>query len=694
MKRFKTLPACIVLMMFILSIFLITGCSSDDETGHRLSDDSGSIATPVTFTFPANGATGVQANTKISTTFSEAMDPLTITNQTFTIKQGATSIPGAVTYAGVTAVFIPAGNLSASTTYTATMTTGVRDLAGKALVTNYVWSFTTGAGTDITTPTLTFIVPAYGTTGVAVNSAMTATFSEPMDPLSITNQTFTLKQGATVIPCVVTYSGVTALFKPVSNLAVGTAYTATITNGVMDLAGNPLIRNYVWNFTTGTSTDSTAPMLTLFVPAHAATGVDTDRKISATFSEAMNPLTITNKTFTLKQGTTAIPGIVTYSGLSAVFTPASNLAASTNYTATMTTGAEDLAGNALAVKKVWSFTTGVAPDTTAPTVTLTVPAATATGVALSRKVQATFSEPMDPFMFTNMTFTLTDGVEPVEGTVSYVGLVATFTPTSNLAANTTYHATMTTGVEDMSCNPLASNYEWSFTTVAALPPGPLPVDLGTAENFAILAKSGITTTGATTITGNIGVSPVAHTAMTGFGEAMDASHQFSTSPLVNGRLYAADYAFPTPAIMTAAVNDMETAYVDAAARPAGVGPNLNLGGGTIAGQTLAPGTYTWDSHVTITTNLTLNGGPDDVWIFQITGTLNMSPNMNVVLTGGAQAKNVFWQVASDVTLRTGSHFEGILLAKTKIAMNAGASIDGRLSTQTAVSLNANTVTQP
>jgi hypothetical protein len=147
-------------------------------------------------------------------------------------------------------------------------------------------------------------------------------------------------------------------------------------------------------------------------------------------------------------------------------------------------------------------------------------------------------------------------------------------------------------------------------------------------------------------------------------------------------------------LLNAAVIDMRAAYTAAAGATPGVGPFLNLGGGTIHDQTLVPGVYTWGSNVTITSDLVLFGGENDVWIFQITGTLDISSNMKVLLVGGAQAKNIFWQVADVVTLGTGSHFEGIILAKTKIAMQTGASINGRLWAQTEVTLDHNTVTEP
>ncbi|MGP1677677.1 MAG: ice-binding family protein [Burkholderiales bacterium] len=219
------------------------------------------------------------------------------------------------------------------------------------------------------------------------------------------------------------------------------------------------------------------------------------------------------------------------------------------------------------------------------------------------------------------------------------------------------------------------------------PLGLSPSSLGAAGHFAILTKAGITDVPTSVITGNIGTSPIS-------GAAIGV-----TCAEVAGTIYSADAAGPSckltdATLLTTAVANMETAYTDAAGRPAGVGAKLNVGAGTVADQTLVPGIYTWGSNVTITTDLALNGGANDVWIFQITGTLDMSSNMRVILSGGALAKNVIWQVADVVTLGTGSHFEGIVLAQKNIAMRTGASINGRLLAQTAVALQSNTVTQP
>jgi hypothetical protein len=220
--------------------------------------------------------------------------------------------------------------------------------------------------------------------------------------------------------------------------------------------------------------------------------------------------------------------------------------------------------------------------------------------------------------------------------------------------------------------------------------GPAPVNLGSAAGFVVLSKTGISTTGTSSIVGNIGVSPIASTAITGFGLILDSSGQFSTSSLVNGKIYAANYAPPTPTKMTTAVSDMQTAYTNAAGRTTPA-PIVNLGAGNIGGLTLAPGLYKWSTGLVIPTTVTLSGGANDVWIFQIAQDLTVSSSVTVTLMGGAQAENIFWQVGGKVTLGTTSHFVGVILCQTLIAMNTGATLDGRALAQTAVTLIANIV---
>jgi hypothetical protein len=220
---------------------------------------------------------------------------------------------------------------------------------------------------------------------------------------------------------------------------------------------------------------------------------------------------------------------------------------------------------------------------------------------------------------------------------------------------------------------------------------PAPVNLGASGDFVILAKSGISTVPQSAVTGNIGVSPIARGGMTGFSETMDASNTFSRSTQVVGNLYAGDYASPSPANLGVAVLAMQAAYSDAAGRAP---DRTELGAGEIGGMTLTPGTYKWGTSVSISRNVTLNGGPNDVWIFQIAGGIIQASGTRVTLTGGALARNIFWQAAGVVAIGTTAHMEGIVLAKTAITVATGASVNGRLLAQTAVSLQKNVVTQP
>ena len=218
-----------------------------------------------------------------------------------------------------------------------------------------------------------------------------------------------------------------------------------------------------------------------------------------------------------------------------------------------------------------------------------------------------------------------------------------------------------------------------------------PVNLGKAANFVILTKSGVSNVPTSKITGDIGVSPIAATAITGFALVADSTNTFSRSSQVTGKIYAANYASPTPSNLTTAVSNMEAAYTDAAGRK---NPNFTeLYAGDLSGKTVAPGLYKWATSVIANKNVTLNGGPNDVWIFQISGNLTLASGVNIILSGGAQAKNIFWQVAggAGVKLGTTSHFEGTILAKTAIHLLTGASLNGRALAQTAVTLDKNKV---
>ena len=218
-----------------------------------------------------------------------------------------------------------------------------------------------------------------------------------------------------------------------------------------------------------------------------------------------------------------------------------------------------------------------------------------------------------------------------------------------------------------------------------------PVSLGKAGDYVILAKTGISTVPASVITGDLGVSPIAATAVTGFSLIADATKVFSRSPQVTGKVYAANYASPTPSNLTTAVGDMQLAFTEAAGRSPGV---TELGAGNIGGMTLLPGVYKWGTGVLIPTNVTLSGSATDVWIFQIAKSLTLSSGAKIVLGGAALPKNIFWQVSGLVSVGTTAHLEGIVLSQTSVTLGTGASINGRLLAQTAVALEVSTVVAP
>ena len=331
-------------------------------------------------------------------------------------------------------------------------------------------------------------------------------------------------------------------------------------------------------------------------------------------------------------------------------------------------------------------------DATAPTVLSSMPADLAIGVSINGAISARFSEAMDDATIVAANFTVYDDAATpmaVTGTVSYdlPNMDAKFAPSVILDNDTQYTATLTTSVTDVGGNTMDVDYVWTFTT-AAVGLGPDPVLLGTAGNFVILAKTAISTVPASAITGDIGVSPAAETFLTGFSQTKATG--YSTSPQVTGFMYAADMTPPTPTMMTTAISDMETAYTDAAGR---VTPDyLNAGAGEIGGLTLTAGLYNWTSSVTISSNLAISGGANDIWIFQMTGDLSLSNGFNVFLEGGAQAKNIFWQVAGETVLGTTAHFEGVILCQTAITLNTGASMNGKILAQSQVALDQATVT--
>ncbi len=304
---------------------------------------------------PSANATSVPVTTKMISTFNEEIKGESLSSTTFIVKTGSSTIPGTISVSGGIVTFTPSALLSSGTLYNITVTKEVKDAAGNPMTADFSWSFTTLA--DVTAPTVSSVLPAANATAVQTNIKPSVTFSEPMNNSTITTSSILLKQGSTSLAGTVSVSGNTATFSPAAVLSGNTQYSVTITNGVKDLAGNPLSVAYTWNFTTGTIADVTPPVVSSVAPSSNATGVAVTIKPAVTFSEPMNNSTISTSTILLKQGTTNIPGTVGMSGNTATFTPTSALNGNLVYTVSVTTGVKDAAGNPMAANYSWSFTT-------------------------------------------------------------------------------------------------------------------------------------------------------------------------------------------------------------------------------------------------------------------------------------------------------------------------------------------------
>ncbi|MDO8330660.1 MAG: Ig-like domain-containing protein [Fluviicoccus sp.] len=675
----------------------------------------------VTLKVPAAGAVNVPSNSKVIATFSEDMDPLTITGNTVILQgPGATPIVGTVTYAvgARTATFTPTApaTLATGNLYTVTVTTGAKDLAGNAMTNNSGWTFSTSATPDTTPPLVTLEVPTNAATGVAFNAKVIATFNEDMDPATMVSGNFSLKgPGATVVNGVINYAAAarTLTFTPNANLPAGTLFTATVSTGAKDLAGNAMAANNVWNFTTGAAPDTTRPTVTLQVPNDGATAVASNAKVIATFSEAMDPLTISGNTLILQgPGATLVNGTVTYAAgaKTATFTPNAPLPFATLFTVTATTGARDLADNALLNNVVWTFTTGAAPDTTPPTVTKVNPLDLATGLCLQKTVNATFSENMDPFTLTSSTLTLkVSGGALAAGTVTYdvLNRIATLTPAADLLGNTNYTATVTTGAKDLAGNGLALNKVWSFTT--GTQPCGSGTDLGTAASFGNLG-GGAGTTNAGTLTvigGDLGTTAVSTSAITGFHDSANDiyTQTGSNQGAVNGKIYTCTVSTTGPtaaavnpvacSVATQARADAQTAFNKLAPglMPGGTDP----GAGQLGGLTLAPGIYqaAGGSFGITGSDLTLDaqGDANAVWVFQTATSLTVgAPGAprSIILINGAQAKNVYWHVGTSATINAagGGTMVGNIMASAAVSFSTVGNVAIVTLNGRAVGLNA------
>jgi hypothetical protein len=443
------------------------GCGDHEVVGFPITDV---VAPTVDTTTPDRGDVDVAINTAITATFSEGMEPSTVDGDTVTLVQGAVEVQATVAYVGLTAVLIPRRVLENDTVYTGRVTRGATDLAGNALVDDHVWSFTTGDETDITPPEVISTLPLNGAAEVSPSTAVVATFSERMDPRTINDATFSVRLGSDLVDGTVTHVGAVAIFDPAQRLQADGAYTATVTTGASDLAGNGLAADFTWSFQVGSGVDEEPPVVVSTVPDDGEIDVFATAALTATFSEPLNPVTMNPGTFQLKgPDLVLVPGTVHYdvSGPSGRFVPDAPLMDDAVYVATITTGVADLSGNSMARGYVWSFTTSPPIDTTRPFVVLTNPSDAAQGVRNDTDIQAAFSERMNPATLTSSTFSVTGaGGLPVAGTIvnDPLGSVVTFTPVVDLTPGVAYTGTIAAGVADLVGNTLGADYVWTFTT--------------------------------------------------------------------------------------------------------------------------------------------------------------------------------------------------------------------------------------
>ncbi len=655
-KSFTTIWSLVVLFTF-----LTTACKKDNFIGVQ-------GVCPVVATDPMDKAVDVALPKVISATFNTDMDATSITTATFIVKQGGSTVAGTVAPTSNARVytFTPSAPLLPFVVYTGTITKGAVDKFHSAMVADFVWTFT-----SIPQVSLSSLPAASGTTTGAGTFAQGSTASVTATPASgfvFTNWT----DNGTIASTSPSYQ-----FTMAGNRALVANFTAVAIGKVaLNLSSNPVPGGTVGGqgqYATGSTVIATA------TPNAGYSFINwTDNGTIVSTSSSYQFVLAANRTLV------ANFSIIAASQFAVVLSSNPAAGGSTN-------GSGSFAANT-------SVTV-----TASPNIGYTFVNWTDNGTIASTSSSYTFPLTANRTLVANFainTFTLTaTGVggtvtkNPNQPTYNFGTLVQlTATP------NTGFVFSSWSGDASGSVNPLTVNMNANkniianFTAVVAL--GPVLPGLGGAANFVTLTESGISTTGVTSITGNIGVSPITSTAITGFGLIMDVNGQSAHTPIVTGSVYASDYAVPTPSNLTTAVNDMETAYTNSnnLVTPA---PVIGLGAGDISGLTLPPGLYKWATGVLVTNaGVTLSGGPNDTWVFQIGQDLTVNNSAIIHLIGGAQAKNIYWVVAGQATLGTNVNFSGDILSKNLISLNTGTTVTGRLLAQKAVTLNASTVILP
>ena len=729
-----------IAFMALLFVAFLAGCKKDDFTGEVVG------LCPTVTTDPIDKAVNVPLNKVITATFNTVMKGSTVNNSTFVIRQGTTQIAGKIAPTSDAAVFTfdPDVDLLPFTTYTGTISKSVTDTLRTAMVADYVWTFTTipvvsvsadpiaggtvtGGGAFAQSSVVTVsAVPAAGYTflnwtesdnGPSVSNSASYQFTMNGNRTLIANfEPIPIGQYAVVLSANPTAGGTTlgaGSFDAGSSVTVSARVNAGYTfvdwteNGVRVSTSSNIQftlnanRNFVANFRA-----IPASQFAVLLTSSPAAGGTTDGEGAYPAGTSVTITSTPNTGYTFVNWTDLASGAVVSGSPSFTFALTANRTLVANFLLnTYTLTVNGVNGTVSRAPDQATYNHGSSAVITA------TPAAgyvfsSWSGDATGSTNPLTVSMTSNKTITANFTaipanqYTLT--VNAVNGSVAKVADQPTYTSGSTVVLTATPAAGYTfsswSGDATGSVNPLTvtmnanKNITANFTPLAAV--GPTAVNLGTAGDFAILSKAGISTTGVTSIMGDIGVSPAAATAMTGFGLIMDTNGQSSHTPIVTGKAYAADYAAPTPAKMTQAVSDMETAFTTAngLTTPA---PIVGLYNGDISGRILPPGLYKWSTGVLVTSaGVTLTGGPNDTWVFQIAQNLTINNNAKITLLGGAQAKNIFWVVSGQATIGSNANVSGNILSKTLVSMNTGSRLTGRLLAQTAVTLNASTVVKP
>lgn len=449
-------------VLLAASLIAIGGCP-DPFTDANTATGSGALA--ITSTDPAANASGVPVNNQVSATASNSLDCASVSTTSFSLAGPNGAVSGTTDCTGNQAIFRPTVALAAVTEYTATLSRVIRDQLGNTLAADYTWRFTTGVAPDKTPPAVTSTDPTNGASGVELNKQISAIFSENLDCASVSPASFTITGPNGVVSGTTDCTDKQVAFTPSPSVALAplSSHTAVLKKAIKDSAGNMMVADYTWGFTTGAAPDTTPPVVLSTDPANNATGVGTGKTLTASFSEALDCTSVVGN-FRLNAPSGPVAGTTGCSGSVANFTPSATLAADSTHTATLTADIRDAAQNRLGSEYQWSFRTAPPPDTAPPTVTSRDPAAGASNVPLGQIVGATFSETLDCSTVNESSFLLSGPTGGIAANVACATDTATLTPDTSLQPSTTYMVTLTTAIRDPAGNALASS-TWSFTTI-------------------------------------------------------------------------------------------------------------------------------------------------------------------------------------------------------------------------------------